>query len=94
MIAFSWRQFRTQAVIGGAGLVVLGVILLVTGPHLVSIYDTAVAQCRASGGASSDCNNPVVSTYSKLQTLAAALVLIVPVLNGMFWGAPLIAREL
>lgn len=94
MIAFSWRQFRTQAVIGGAGLVVLGVILLVTGPHLVSVYDSAVAQCRASGGASSDCNNPVVSTYSKLQALAAALVLIVPVLIGMFWGAPLIAREL
>jgi hypothetical protein len=94
VIAFSWRQFRTQAVIGGAGLVVLGVILLVTGPHLVSIYDTAVAQCRASGGASSDCNNPVVSTYSKLQVLATALVLIVPVLIGMFWGAPLIAREL
>jgi ABC-2 family transporter protein len=94
VIAFSWRQFRTQAIIGGAGLVVLGVILLITGPHLVSIYDTAVAQCRASGGASSDCNNPVISTYSKLQVLAAALVLIVPVLIGMFWGAPLIAREL
>jgi hypothetical protein len=94
VIAFSWRQFRTQAVIGGVGLVVLGIILLVTGPHLVSIYDTAVAQCRASGGASSDCNNPVVSTYSKLQVLAAALVLVVPVLIGMFWGAPLIAREL
>ncbi len=94
MIAFSWRQFRTQAVIGGAGLVVLGIILLITGPHLVSIYDTALAQCRASGGASSDCNNPVVNTYSKLQVLAAALVLIVPVLIGMFWGAPLVAREL
>ena len=94
MIAFSWRQFRTQAVIGGAGLVVLGIILLITGPHLVSIYDSALAQCRASGGASSDCNNPVVSTYSKLQVLATALVLIVPVVIGMFWGAPLIAREL
>ena len=94
MIAFSWRQFRTQAVIGGAGLVVLGIILLVTGPHLVHVYDTAVAQCRASGGASSDCNNPVISTYSKLQVLATALVLLVPVLIGMFWGAPLVAREL
>ena len=94
MIAFSWRQFRTQAIIGAAGLVVLGIVLLATGPHLVSIYDTALAQCRASGGASSDCNNPVLSTDSKLQVLAAALVLIVPVLIGMFWGAPLIAREL
>jgi hypothetical protein len=94
VIAFSWRQFRTQAVIGGAGLAVLGIILLVTGPHLVSIYDTALAQCRASGGASSDCNNPVISTYSKLQVLATALVLLVPVLIGMFWGAPLVAREI
>ena len=94
MIAFSWRQFRTQAVIGAAGLVVLGIILIITGPHLVSVYDTALAQCRASGGASSDCNNPVISTYSKLQVLADALVLIVPVVIGMFWGAPLIAREL
>jgi hypothetical protein len=94
VIAFSWRQFRTQAIIGGAGLALLGVILLVTGPHLVSIYDTALAQCRASGGVSGDCNNPVISTYSKLQVLALALVLIVPVLVGMFWGAPLIAREL
>ena len=93
MIAFSWRQFRTQALIGGAGLAALGVILLVTGPHLVSIYDSAVAQCRASGAAG-DCNNPVLSTYPKLQTLTLALVLIVPVLIGMFWGAPLVAREL
>jgi hypothetical protein len=94
VIAFSWRQFRTQALIGAAGLVVLGVILLVTGPNLVHVYDAAVAQCRASGGTSLTCNNPVLSTDSKLQTLALALVLIVPVGIGMFWGAPLIAREL
>ena len=94
MIAFSWRQFRTQALIGAAGLVVVGVILLVTGPNLVHVYDSAVAQCRAGGGSPGGCVNPVTTDDGKLQTLALALVLIVPVLIGMFWGAPLVAREL
>jgi hypothetical protein len=94
VIAFSWRQFRTQGLIGAAGLVVLGVILLVTGPHLVHVYDAAVAQCRASGGSGGGCNNPVATEDGKLQTLVLGLVLIVPVLIGMFWGAPLVAREL
>jgi ABC-type transport system involved in multi-copper enzyme maturation permease subunit len=92
VITFSWRQFRTQALIGAAGLVVLGIVLLSTGPNLVHVYDAAVAQCRASGD--SACNNPVIGTDSKLQVLALALVLVVPVLIGMFWGAPLVAREL
>lgn len=91
MIAFSWRQFRTQALIGTAGLVILGVILLVTGPNLVHAYDAAVAQCRASGG---NCNNPVATDDGKLQVLVLGLVLAVPVVIGMFWGAPLVAREL
>jgi len=94
VIAFSWRQFRTQALIGAAGLVVLGVILLVTGPNLVHVYNSAVAQCRASRGGLGGCVNPVTTDDGKLQTLALALVLIVPVLIGMFWGAPLVAREL
>lgn len=94
MIAFSWRQFRTQAFIGAAGLVVLGAILLITGPNLVHVYDVAVAQCRASGGGPGGCVNPVATDDGKLQTLALALVLIVPVVIGMFWGAPLVAREL
>jgi hypothetical protein len=94
VIAFSWRQFRTQALIGAAGLVVLGVILLATGPNLVHVYDTAVAQCRASGAGPGGCVNPVATDDGKLQVLALALVLIVPVLIGMFWGAPLVAREL
>ena len=94
MIAFSWRQFRTQAFIGGAGLIVLGVLLLVTGPNLVHVYDSAVAQCRASGAGPAGCVNPAATDDGKLQVLALALVLIVPVLIGMFWGAPLVAREL
>jgi ABC-type transport system involved in multi-copper enzyme maturation permease subunit len=94
VIVFSWRQFRAQAAIGVAGLVVVAIVLAVTGPHLVNVYDTAVAACRASGGQSTACINPVSATYKGLQVAVVALVLVVPALIGMFWGAPLIAHEL
>ena len=94
MIAFTWRQFRSQASVGLVALAVIGVVLIVTGPHLVSVYDDAVAACRASGGQSAACNNPVTSTYGGLRIATMALVLVVPALIGMFWGAQLIAHEL
>ena len=94
MIVFGWRQFRSQATVGMIGLVVLAIVLAVTGPHLVSVYDTALAACRASGGQSTACNNPVTATYGGLQIAVMALVLVIPALIGMFWGAPLIAHEL
>ena len=94
MIAFTWRQFRSQATVGIVALAVIAVVLVVTGPHLVSVYDDAVAACRASGGQSAACNNPVTSTYDGLRIATMALVLVVPALIGMFWGAPLIAHEL
>jgi ABC-2 family transporter protein len=94
MIPFSLRQFRPQTIVAGVGLVIVAVVAISTGPHLVHIYDSAVSACRASGGASPLCNNPVGNADSKLQVALAAVVLIVPVLIGMFWGAPLIAREL
>ena len=94
MIVFSWRQFRSQATVGLAGLVVVAIVLAVTGPHLVNVYDTAVAACKASRGQSAACNNPVTGTYGPLQVAVTALVLVVPALIGIFWGAPLIAHEL
>ena len=95
MIAFGWRQFRAQATVGAVGLVVIGVILAITGPHLVSVFDSAVAACRESGGQSQICtNNPVTLVDRGLQYAVMALVLVVPALIGMFWGSPLIAHEL
>jgi hypothetical protein len=94
MIVFSWRQFRPQALVGAAGLVVVAVVLALTGPHLVHLYDTELAACRAAGGQGPSCNYAVTSTMAGLQVALNALVLLVPALLGMFWGAPLIAREL
>ncbi len=94
MIAFSWRQFRPQAMVGITGLVVIAVVLAFTGPNLVHVYDVNLAACKASGGQSPACNNPVEGTFHALQVALIALVLVIPALIGMFWGAPLIAHEL
>ncbi|HEX4175782.1 MAG TPA: ABC transporter permease subunit [Acidimicrobiales bacterium] len=95
MIAFAWRQFRAQALVGVLAFVIVGVALAITGPHLVSVYDAGVTACRESGGQSAACStNPVTITYSALRYGVIALILVVPALIGMFWGAPLIAHEL
>jgi ABC-type transport system involved in multi-copper enzyme maturation permease subunit len=95
MTWFTWRQFRAQAMITAAGLAVLGVLLLITVPTLTDMY-ADVAACQ------SDCANVIESFLSQLRrsttgTLyyaAIAATYALPALIGVFWGAPLIAREL
>ncbi len=94
MIVFSWRQFRPQALVGAAGLLIVAVVLALTGPHLVHVYDTELAACRAGGGQGPACNFAVTGLFPGLQIALNTVVLVIPVLLGMFWGAPLIAREI
>ncbi|HUC05716.1 MAG TPA: ABC transporter permease subunit [Acidimicrobiales bacterium] len=91
-----WRQARAQTAVALGGLVVLAVIFVMTGPHIVHAFRNLVASCASHDLQS--CNdasaNPVTSDYRNLQVVAQVLVLVVPALVAMFWGAPLIAREL
>jgi hypothetical protein len=93
MSRFAWLQFRAQAVVIFGGLIVVAVVLAITGPHLVHLYDTTVATCALHG----DCLS-APSAFLKndhgLQILLDALVIVVPCIVGVFVGAPLVAREL
>ena len=92
MIWASWRQFRVHAAVAAAALVVISIVLVMTGTHLAHLYDTTVANCQAQ----SDCTvakRALVGTYRPLQNAASALLITVPALLGIFWGAPLVARE-
>ncbi len=92
MIRFTWLQFRTQAAVVCGALAVLAVVLAVTGWHLARLYDTTAAACKARG----DCAaamNAFAGSDSSLQSFVKLLLLAAPALIGMFWGAPLIARE-
>ncbi|HEY3951903.1 MAG TPA: ABC transporter permease [Streptosporangiaceae bacterium] len=93
MIQLAWRQFRTQAVVAYGLLAVIAVVLVITGVQLVHYYDSYVATCGAHG----DCSPAQTAFLARDHIVQAALgpvLLVLPALIGMFWGAPLIAREL
>ena len=93
MIRLSWRQFRLQAALSAAGLAIVAIALAITGPHLVDLYNSTVAGCRARGSCQSAINS-FVDTDRFLQHAITALLFVAPALIGIFWGAPSIAREL
>jgi len=95
VIWFAWRQFRTQAAVVFGALAVLAVVVIVTGLQLRHWYDASgIANCAAAG----DCDtvtSAFTTHYSWLQTLLGnVLIDFFPAVIGVFWGAPLIAREL
>jgi len=93
MIWLTIRQYRFSIAIVGGLLAITAVVLAITGPHLVHLNDVYQATCKAEGNCNTS-QNPVQGTYYQLQNLLNALALILPALIGVFWGAPLIAREL
>jgi hypothetical protein len=93
MIWLTWRQFRGSAAMMAAVLVVLTVALALTGPGLASDYSAGIAACTQ--------DNTCGRFYDRffggydLPFMAVSLVvLLLPALVGLFWGAPLITREL
>jgi hypothetical protein len=92
MIRFTWLRFRAQAAVVFGALAALAVVLAVTGWHLAHRYDTTAAACQPRGGCSA-AMNAFANSGSSLQAFVKLLLLAAPVLIGMFWGAPLLARE-
>jgi hypothetical protein len=92
MIRFASLQFRVQAAVAFGALAVVAVVLGVSGPHLTHLYDTTVASCGTHGNCSS-ATATFLSSYRLLQDLGN-LVIVAPAIIGIFWGAPLVAREL
>jgi hypothetical protein len=88
-----WRQFRVQASVVFGVLAVVAVVLALTGPHLVSIADGYLKTCRADKNCAVTIN-PVLTMDGKLESALGVIAILLPALIGIFWGAPLIAREL
>jgi ABC-2 family transporter protein len=94
MIWLTWRQFRASAAMMAAALAALAAILALTGPGLADEYSSGIAACTSQGG---DCSNFADRFFQDHQDAflaVTAVVLVLPALIGLFWGAPLIAREL
>ena len=93
MIRFAWTRFRTQAAVGAGVLAIAANVLLVTGIQLAHAY-AAAAVCKQQGNCAGLFNAFLTQGYFTAGKLLEAAGLAVPGLIGMFWGAPLVAREL
>jgi hypothetical protein len=91
MIWLAWRQLRAQLLVTGVALAVLGIYLVVLGTQIRAGHHDAVASC---GDACGSALREFQSHFQGRLYLLDALLLVTPALLGMFWGAPLVAREL
>jgi hypothetical protein len=97
MIWMTWRQSRAQAVTAIAALAAFALLLAVTGPHLAGLYRASgISACHGArcGLLASGFLNRLAGVDPVVYTLGIAAIVGVPAVIGIFWGAPLIAREL
>jgi ABC-type transport system involved in multi-copper enzyme maturation permease subunit len=94
MIRVSYWQFRLPLWIALGGLVVVAAIAAITGPALAHVYDTTVATCGSNQGVCDAALSAFNAHDQVLRVIVQAIPLGLPVVLGMFWGAPLVAREL
>jgi ABC-type transport system involved in multi-copper enzyme maturation permease subunit len=94
MIRLSWRQFRTQAAVACGLLVAVAILFVTTRGHLVGLY-AIYSKANAACIASSNCPGVSInlSKLDQLLELIGTALVVVPALVGVFWGAPLVARE-
>jgi hypothetical protein len=97
MIWMTWRQFRPAAIAAGAALIALAAALAATRTTLLSLYTSAgLPACHAA--CATDASNflgSVRGSYTgKIFYAGIGIMYLVPAVIGLFWGAPLIAREL
>jgi hypothetical protein len=99
MIRVSLLQFRVQALTAAAALAAFAILLALTGPHMASLYATS----GLSGCHGPSCQNLAGSfeaeltgtaAYPALYLVSVVSIILAPAVIGLFWGAPLIAREL
>jgi hypothetical protein len=93
MMRLAWRQLRVPATSTAALFAALAAFLVLTERSMTSyLSSSGLASCLASHG---NCAAGVEVFITKYNILIGLFVLlnVVPMMAGLFWGAPLIARE-
>jgi len=89
----TWRQYRYQGILAAALFAALAVVLLITGLHAAQVWHSVLAQCAKNGTCASLAESGLSLSSPTVLTLVVATSA-VPLLPGLFWGAPMVASEL
>ncbi len=95
---FALRQHRKQLLIFGILLVIYAAFVIPTGLHFWHVYQHTVADC-AQNPANPTCGDLSTSslfptTLDRILTgLIPSAVIFLPIILGVFWGAPFLAKE-
>ena len=68
-------------------------VLAITGPHLVHLYDANLSTCAAHDDCSTATSSFLQNDHA-LQVGLNVLAVVLPGIIGILWGAPLVAQEL
>ena len=87
-----WRLHRSQAYFATGALAVFTVILVITGLVMANDYHHFLATCALT----QSCSNGQGELFSGDGAIfdIVNLTIVVPLLFGLFWGAPLVSKEL
>jgi hypothetical protein len=91
MTTLTWRLHRSQVYISAAAVAALTALLLATGIAMAATYHAFLATCAAAHTCA-DGHSLLFRGDGILNDLAYA-TMAVPLLFGLFWGAPLLAGE-
>jgi ABC-type transport system involved in multi-copper enzyme maturation permease subunit len=104
MIWLTWRQHRRSALFTGVGLLVLAAVMIPTGLAMRhTLANDGLTSCIAKYTETNlktplpaSCNTALnqFTAHYKAMPFIGLLFVFLPVVMGLFWGAPLVAREL
>jgi ABC-type transport system involved in multi-copper enzyme maturation permease subunit len=95
MIWLTWRQSRAQLLATLALLALIAVYLLLLGNSIRSGYRHDVLGCLPTNGCNiADAKDHFVQNFGSLVAIPAIVLIALPAIIGVFWGTPLITREL
>lgn len=95
MTWIAWRQHRQQMLWGVVAIAVLALFLIPTGLGMAHTFTSSgLARCLTTAGADCGALQEAFDSHYRGYSFLIPLFMMAPVLFGIFFGAPLIAREM
>ncbi len=88
-----WRLHRAHAIVSVAVIVAVSALIVPTGIAIASSYHHAVMNCSVNHIGCGGIAFTVFGSNSVFTSLVQDLAMAVPLVFGILWGAPLVARE-